>query len=172
MISGEEDVIVTFLLQCDLTRKEGSRILPADPNLEDLMREVAEREEEISSLNPDAYIIWTIPIVRKFKVPDEAPSRPIALRWQKDMARTERAIKDRMNESGRIIFDLSRTFRVNDERLVYNTHNTLDSIHPTEAGICLFFKQFREQLMTLGILRKIEKRRKNIETHISYEEAE
>lgn len=168
-LTGEEDIVIVFLLQCDFTKKVGSMIQPTDTSVESMLRDVTAMHEAISDKCPSAYIIWTIPIVKKFSVPQEAADRTAAVQMQWEMATKQRSLIQKMKCDGFHIYDLTRTFITGEDRTPYGSTRTIDCVHPTPAGIKHFYLQLYKQLVQLGVLRKVEAKKKEIIACISYE---
>lgn len=165
-ISSDIEIVVLTLFQCEFTMKEGLLVKP-NPNVDfsEMLARVEEIEDRISRQAPQAYIFWTIPIVRKFKIPEEVKE----VREKKEMAQRIREWMKILKDNGHYVMDLSKTFEAGEDREAYTNRYTKDGIHPTRQGTLRFFQQLRRQIITIGILKKIINNRKNTRTVVTYE---
>lgn len=165
-ISSETEIVILSLFQCEFTLKDGHLIKPRkDLDFNGMLAMVQEIENRVARLAPQAYIFWTIPVVRKFRVPDEI----VSVEEKKEMAARLREWIQILRSNGHYIMDLAKTYQTGENREPYSHRYTQDGIHPTHQGGLKFFQNFRRQIITIGILDKIVRNRRNTTTVVTYE---
>ena len=102
-LTGEEDIVVVFALQCDLTAKRGDFIdINQNIDIKSLCNDLIDINRVIQDKCPNAYIYNALPINHRF---DKLNAR-FRNRAQDKVARVERKIYKRL-KSKLYIFDLS-----------------------------------------------------------------
>jgi lysophospholipase L1-like esterase len=155
-----EEVVLVHLMQADFTIKKGKAILP---NLKykgrKIRKQIKKLQAQLVKSHPKASIIWSLPVVRRFKVPEEIATAKQAVHDQKKMAKRQLKIKKWMIKKSILVFDLSQTYGCGPNRVPFNHSFTYDGIHPTGRGVAKFFKQLKTFLMKKGILQRAIKNR-------------
>ena len=153
-----EKLIFVFLIQCDLTLKKNGQVKPnRHLHMSALWKDIQETHLFLTTNNPEAVIVWTIPIVPKFKVPNAVKSLGEAKEVQRRMEKRQLEIVEKMSKKHILFCDLNKVFKGSVSRLPEGSKYTTDGIHPTYKATKMLYHAMFRMLVNINVMNMLAK---------------